>query len=190
LISRIEYYRIEGTKEVLESRSEFSDYNVPIPEKFFSIRGELPKDVRIADQLNQLIGVAQENMTDEQAAAETVRQLFQALVDKDYKKVGLIWCGEIEEYAKEEFGGLNVAKIISIGPPVPQPDWDAHGFKVPCELEVVNHDRQKAIWKPDVYVRPGDDEAHPDRWNITGGLQGWETAQIVPDNATTQSMEK
>jgi hypothetical protein len=170
LISRIECYRIEGTAEVLASRSEFCDYNVPIDEKMFSIRGDLPKDVMIADRLNQLVGVPQGNMTDEQAAAETVRQFFQALMDKDYKKVGLIYSGMLEEYAKKEFGGDNVSKIISIGPPVPQPDWDTHGFKVPCELEIVNPDGQKTIWKPGVYVRPGDDEMHPDRWNITGGI--------------------
>jgi hypothetical protein len=189
LITRIEYYRIEGTNEVLKSRTEFSDYNVPIEEKMFSIRGELPKDVRVADQLNQIIGVAQGNMTDEQAAAETVRQFFQALIDKDYKKVGLIWGGELEEYAKEEFGALNVAKIVSIGPPVPQPDWDKHGFRVPCELEIIHSDGQKSIWKPGVYVRPGDDEMHPDRWNITGGINPEETEiKILPDNAKYEKM--
>jgi hypothetical protein len=189
LITRIEYYRIEGTNEVLKSRTEFSDYNAPIAEKMFSIRGELPKDVRIADRLNQVSGVAQGNMTDERAAAETVRQFFQALIDKDYKKVGLIWCGELEENAKEEFGGVNVAKIISIGPPVPQPDWDKHGFRVPCELEIIHSDGQKSIWKPGVYVRPGDDEMHPDRWNITGGINPEETAvKILPDNAKYEKM--
>jgi hypothetical protein len=189
LISRVEYYRIEGANEVLESRTEYSDYNVPIEEKVFSIRGELPKDVRIADQLNQVVGVAQGNMTDEQAAAETVRQFFQALIDKDYKKVGLIQCGELEVYAKKEFGAVNVAQIVSIGPPVPQPDWDKHGFRVPCELEIIHSDGQKSIWKSSPYVRPGDDEMRPDRWNITGGVNPRETEiRILPDNAKYENM--
>jgi hypothetical protein len=128
-------------------------------------------------------------MTDEQAAAETVRQFFQALIDKDYKKVGLIWCGELEEYAKEEFGAVNVARIASIGPPVPQPDWDKHGFKVPCELEIIHLDGQKTVWKSSPYVRPGDDEMHPDRWNITGGVNPGETKiKILPDNAKYEKM--
>jgi len=170
LITRIEFYRIEGNKEVLKSTTEFNDYNIPIDEKMFSLKDDLPKDVIVADQLNQLIGVPQGNMTDEQAAAETIRQFYQALIDKDYKKAGLIYGGELEEYAKEEFGEVNVTAIISIGPAIPKPDWDEHGFQVPCELEMVTSDGQKSTWKSSPYVRPGDDEMHPDRWNITGGV--------------------
>ena len=170
LITRIEFYRIEDKREVLQSTTEFCDYNVPINEKMFSLKQDLPKDVRVADQLNQLIGVPQGKMTDEQAAAETARQFFQALIDKDYKKAGLIVGGELEEYAKEEYGKVNVTAIVSIGPPVPQPGWLEHGFQVPCKLEVINSDGQKTVWKSGPYVRPGDDEMHPDRWNISGGI--------------------
>jgi hypothetical protein len=170
LITRIEHYRNEDNHEVLDMTVEFSDYNVPIDEKMFSLRDEIPKDIIVYDEINQLCGVPQGNMSDEQAAAETVRQFFQALVDKDYKKAGLIQGGMLEEYAKEEFGRFNVTAIVSIGPPKPQPDWDEHGFKVPCELEIINSDGQKTIWKPGVYVRPGDNEMHPDRWEITGGI--------------------
>ena len=91
-------------------------------------------------------------------------------MDKDYKKAGLIVGGELEEYAKEEFGGVDVTAIVSIGPPIPQPDWEERGFKVPCVLKIIAPDGQKFIWKPGAYVRPGDDEMHPDRWNITGGV--------------------
>jgi hypothetical protein len=170
LITRIEFYHIKDKREVLKSTMEFSDYNVPIDEKMFSLKDEILKDVRVADRLNQLCGVPQGNMTDEQAAAETVRQFFQALIDKDYKKAGLIDCGTLEEYAKEEYGGVNVTAIVSIGPAIPQPDWDEHGFRVPCELEIITSYGQKTTWKPGPYVRPGDDEMHPDRWNITGGI--------------------
>jgi len=170
LITHIEFYRIENNREVLKSTTKFYDYNVPIDEKMFSLKDEIPKDVIVYDTINQLVGVSQGKMTDEQAAAETVRQFFQALVDKDYKKAGLIQGGMLEEYAKEEFGRLGVAKIISIGPAIPQPDW-GHGFKVPCKLEIINSDGRKSIWKPGVYVRSGDDERHPDRWSITGGIE-------------------
>jgi len=167
LITRIEYYHLDGTNEIPKSRTEFSDYNVPIEEKMFSIRGELPNNIRIADRLNQVIGVAQGNMTDEQAAAETARQFFQALIDKDYKKAGLIACGELEEYAKEEYGSVNVTAIVSIGPAVARTNWVKHGFRVPCKLEIIQSDGQKSVSTFSPYVRPGDDEMHPDRWNIT-----------------------
>jgi hypothetical protein len=189
LVSRLESYRIEGGVEVLKWRMEFSDYNAPLDDKLFSLRGELPKDVRIADQLNQVCGVAQGSMTDAQAAAETVRQFFQALLDKDYRKAGLIVSGEVEDDAKAEFGKLAVTAIISIGSPVPQPKWDKHGFKVPCELSVVHADGQKSTWRPAAYVRPGDDEMHPDHWNITGGVDMHEAdLKLLPDNAKYERM--
>jgi hypothetical protein len=170
LITHVESYRIEGGREVLKLTTKFFDYNDPIDEKMFSLRDEIPKDIIVYDEINQLCGVPQGDMTDEQAAAETVRQFFQALVDKDYKKAGLIQGGMLEEYAKKEFGRFNVTAIVSIGPAIHQPDWEKRGYKVPCELEIINPDGQKTIWKPSVYVRPGDDERYPDRWNITGGI--------------------
>ncbi len=184
LITHIEFYRIENNQEVLKSTTKFYDYNVPIDEKMFSLKDEVPKDVRVADRLNQLCGVPQGEMSDEQAAVETIRQYLQALIDKDYKKAGLICCGELEEYAKEEFGWCDVKAIISIGPAIPQPDWEEHGFKVPLEVEIVTKDGQKVTCKDEQYVRPGDDEMHPDRWNITSaGLRAEVLqAQILPDN--------
>ncbi len=168
LITHVESYRIEGNREVLKLTTRFSDYNVPIDEKMFSLRDVIPKDIIVYDKLNQLIGVSQGDMTDEQTAAETVRQFFQAIVDKDYKKAGLIQCGMLEEYAKEEFGRFNVTAIISVGPPIHQPDWDEHGYRVPCELETISSGGKKTIWKPSIYVRSEGDERYPDRWVITG----------------------
>jgi hypothetical protein len=170
LITRIEFYNIKDGNEVLKNTTELCDYNVPIDEKMFSLKEEVPADVYVYDQVNQLIGMPQGDMNDEQAATETVRQFFQALVDKDYKKAGIIQNGMLEECAKREFGVVSIIRIISIGPAELQKNWVAHGFKVPCELEIINSYGQKTIWKPGVYVRPGDDEMHPDRWNITGGI--------------------
>jgi hypothetical protein len=190
LITHVESYRIEGDREVLKLTTQFSEYNVPIDEKMFSLRDEVPKDVKIADRLNQICGVPQENMTDEQAAAETVRQYLQALIDKDYKKAGLICCGMLEKYAKEDFGWCDVNAILSIGPPIPQPNWRKHGFQVPFELEILARDGQKTAYKSSQYVSPGDDEMHPDRWNITsGGLERTEKElEVLPDNEKHEKM--
>ncbi len=183
------WYHLDGTNEVLRIRTEFCDYNVPIDEQMFSLQDQLPKDVTVADQLNQVIGVAQENMTDEQAAAETVRQFFQALIDKDYKKAGLIYGGQLEEYVKAGFGATPVVRIVSVGPPVAQTNWVKHGFKVPCELEIVHSDGQKSVCQSSPYVRPGDDETHPDRWNITGGVNlGESDVKTLPNNENYASI--
>jgi len=171
LITSIEFYRIEDNKEVLKETMEFFDYNVPIDEKMFSLEDEVPKDVSVVNQLTQLIGIPQGNMTDEQAAAETVRQFFQALIDKDYKKAGSIYSGISEEKTKEIFSRFNVTAIISIGTPTPHPETGPHSFRVPCEVEITAPDGKKTTWKPyGPFARCGDDELHPDRWIIHGGI--------------------
>jgi hypothetical protein len=171
LITRIEFYRVEDGNEVLKSTMEFFDYNVPIDEKMFSLEDEVPKDAAKVNQLTQLIGIPQGNMTDEQAAAETVRQFFQALINKDYKKAGSIYSGISEEKAKEIFSHLNVTAIIPISAPTPYPKCGPHSFRVPCEVEITTPDGKKTTWKPyGPFARRGDDEIHPDRWIIHGGI--------------------
>ncbi len=171
LITHIESYRILNNQDVLDGTKEFYDYNVPIDEKMFTLKDEVPKDVIAANQLEQLIGIPQGNMTDEQAARETVRQFFQALIDKDYQKAGLILAGISEEKIKELFSKLNVTAIVSIGTPTPEPKFGPHCFKVPCELEITAPNGQKTTWKPvGPFARCGDDEMHPDRWIISGGI--------------------
>jgi hypothetical protein len=171
LITHIELYSIENNREVLKSTTEFFNYNVPIDEKMFSLKDEVPKEVSVVNQLDQLIGIPQGNMTDEQAAAETVRQFFQALIDKDYKKAGSIFSGISEEEAKKYFSKLNVTAIISIGSPTPHPETGPHSFRVPCKLEITTPDGKKTTWEPyGPFARCGDDEMHPDRWIIHGGI--------------------
>ncbi|MGB8225998.1 MAG: zf-HC2 domain-containing protein [Sedimentisphaerales bacterium] len=171
LITLIEFYDIKNNQNNLVSTTEFYDYNVPIDEKMFTLKDEVPKDIEAVNQLEQLIGIPQGDMTYEQAAAETVRQFFQALIDKDYKKAGQIFCGLSEAKAKEYFGKLNVTAIISIGDPTPYPKCGPHSFKVPCKLEITSPDGQKTIWEPfGPFARCGDDEMHPDRWIIHGGI--------------------
>jgi hypothetical protein len=137
----------------------------------FSLKDEVPKDVSVTDQLNRLIGIPQGSMTDEQAAAETIRQFFQALIGKDYKKAGSIYSGISEEKAKDIFRNLNVTAILSIGNPTPHPETGPHSFRVPCKLEITTPDGEKVTWEPHgPFARSGDDEVHPDRWIIHGGI--------------------
>jgi len=171
LITHIEYFKIENNNDTLIGTMEYYDYNVPIDEKMFSLKDEVPKDVTVIDQLNQLIGIPQGNMTYEQAAVETVRQFFQALIDKDYKKAGLIFSGVSEEKAKEYFGKLNVTAIISVGPATPYPQCGEHSFVILIEYEITDANGNKSIRKQlGPKARCGDDEMHPDRWIIHGGI--------------------
>jgi hypothetical protein len=187
LITRVEHYRLQGTNAVLKSWTEFSDYNAPIDEKMFHLQDQLPADVSVADQLTQVTGVPQAGRTDAEAAAETVRQFFQAVMDKDYKQAGLIYGGEQEASFKQEFGNFTIAKMVSVGPAELQTNWVKRGYRVPCKLELVEADGHKFVAEPGPYVRPGDDEEHPDNWNITGGVNlgegGANAVKVLPDNA-------
>jgi hypothetical protein len=189
LISSIETYATRNGEEVLLSKVEFLEYNVPIDDKMFSLRDQLPADVSISDQATQVSGVAQGNLSDEQAAAQTAREFFQALIDKDYKKAGLVIGGQLEQYTKTEYGQLNVTAIVSVGPTILQTNWVKRGYMVPCEVEITHPDGQKSIWKSTPYVRPGDDQRHPDNWNITGGVSAAQAdLQILPDNKKYEQM--
>jgi hypothetical protein len=172
LISSIETYVTRDGKEVLQLKTEFLDYNVPIDDKMFSLRDQLPADVQIADQLDQVTGVAQGNLNDEQAAVQTARAFFQALIDKDYKTAGLVMGGLAEKDIKAGFEKINVTAIVSTGPAVLQTNWVKRGYRVPCELEITGPDGKKSVWKSGPYMRPGDDARHTNNWNITGGVNG------------------
>lgn len=170
LITFIEFYDSSKSTEPI-STIEFHDYNVEIENKMFTLKDEVPEDVTVVNQLEQLIGIPQGDMTDQEAAKETVRQFFQALIDKDYKKAGQIYAGVSEEKAKEYFGQLNVTAIISIGTPVPYPKCGEHSFNIPIEYEVTDANGNKKILKQfGPKARCGDDEMHPDRWIIHGGI--------------------
>ncbi|MCK5564293.1 MAG: hypothetical protein KAJ07_03530 [Planctomycetes bacterium] len=171
LITSVETYEIKDGGDVLISTTEYYDYNVPIDDKMFTIADEIPEGVTVVDQLSRLIGIPQGDMTYEEAAVETIRQFFQALVDKDYNKAGLIFSGISEEKAKEMLGRLNVTKVISVGPATPYPLCGEHSFSVICQVELTDPDGKKRTRGfGGVKARCGDDEMHPDRWIIHGGI--------------------
>ncbi len=169
LLTAIEFYQLKDGDYQHYSTMEFYDYNQPIEPEMFSLDKEIPTNVMRIDQTKEF-GLIQGNMTDEEAAVEVARQFFEALIFKDYAKAGNLFENIPADRMEQMFGRIKFLRIVSIGPAIPQPDWDEHGFKVPCELEITTPDGQKTTWKPGVYVRPGDDEMHPDRWNITGGV--------------------
>jgi hypothetical protein len=170
LINSIETYATKEGAPVLISKMEFLEYNVPIDDKMFSLKDQLPPDVTIADQVSQEFGVAQGDLTDEQAAAQTARAFFQALMDRNYQKAGLVMGGQLEKSMKADFEKYNVTAIISVGPAVLQTNWVNRGYMVPCAAEITHPDGHKTIWNSHPYVRPGDDPKHPDHWTITGGI--------------------
>jgi len=190
LISSVSDFSLTNDVESLTRRIEYSEYNVPIDDSMFSLREQLPPDVRIADTLNQVTGVEQyPGVTDDGAAAETARQFFQALIDKDYKAAGLIMGGEREVDARKQLSVVNVTSILSIGAAELQTNWVPRGYQVPCQLEVTRADGSKIVWKSGPFVRPGDNRQHPERWHITGGVNPTEVGIVpLPETAPERKM--
>jgi len=171
LVTAIEFYKLKDGKYQYVDVIEYYEYNQPIEPKMFSLDDEVPADVMRVDQVTAEVGLAQGDLTDEQVAVEVVRQFFQALIDKDYEKAGMLFGGVPASNMQQWYGTLNVVRIVSIDKPRPHPIPGVGGFVVPCEVELQAEDGTKSIWKPyGPAVRPVDLESQPHRWNLHGGI--------------------
>lgn len=157
-----------GYKEI--AYIEFYDYNQPIDPNTF-IFNNLPPDVRRFDQVAHVIGLEQEQMTDDQIAVEVVRQFWQAMLNNDFAKASQMYEGAPVETLEKAFTDGSKRKllgIVSIGPVQPHPNPKTGGVIVPCTItmevngEIVKHTFDK-IGVRQVYNQPG-------RWTIFGGL--------------------
>lgn len=171
LVSAIEFYQLKDGQYEYQGVQEHYDYNVPIDAKMFVLDDEVPADIMRVDQATADVGLAQGDLSDEEIAVEVVRQFFQALIDKDYEKAGMLFGGVPGNNIQQWYGGLNVVRIVSIDKPRPHPIPGVGGFVVPCEVELQAKDGTKSIWKPyGPAVRPVDLESQPHRWNLHGGI--------------------
>lgn len=171
IVTRIENCRqTEGQYNLLD-RIEILEYNQPIDPAVFN--PQLPEDIiridettQIIDETTQIIGLWQGDMTDEQVAQETVRQFFQALIDKDYAKAGQLFDGLSAAKAQEVFGRMHVVRIISLGQATPHKLTGGYRVPITVEIEV---DGQLHEWSPyGPFVRPIYSD--PTRWSIHGGI--------------------
>jgi len=171
LVKSIELYKQNGDRYEHVGTLGFRDYNIAIDPQLFSLDDETPADVIRVDQVSQMVGLAQDYLSDEEIAAEVVRQFFEALINKDYEKAGILYGGIPAEKMQQWFGKINVVRIVSIEKPKPHPVPGVGGFVVPCEVELEDKDGNKSIWKPyGPAVRPVDPEFQPNRWNLHGGI--------------------
>jgi hypothetical protein len=128
----------------------------------------VPDTAMKVDMATRVVGIPQGDMTDTQVAAQCVSQFWQALMDQDYQKAGGIYSGIAAETLEKAFGQTRVTKVVSMGEPVLNPTRPGV-YDVSCTVEFSTGSavEQKTM---KVYVRKGDDQAHPDRWMIIGGI--------------------
>ena len=148
---------------------EYFDYNQPIDPETFSLEGELPEDVIFVDQSDKEIGLAQGDMTDEEIAVEVGRQHFQAFIDQDYEKAGLLYRG-LPAFVMELFG--KVDEITEVGQVRADTRPDSctmiASFKILAEANgnMIEYDVESLYIEP-VYGQPG-------RWMVTGFMIRWD----------------
>ncbi|MCP4610243.1 MAG: hypothetical protein GY845_16155 [Planctomycetes bacterium] len=168
LLVRFEKQILNGQEYVVTNAMEISGYNEPIDENVFTL-GDLPKDVFVLDQVNQEIGLAQGNLSDDEIVVEVATQFFQALIDEDYAKAGLLMEGTPPERMKTIFHIVKFVRIVSIGKVVPHSIPGTRGLSVPCEIEMEHAETGERMTET---INPGIRKVHgsPDRWTIFGGI--------------------
>jgi hypothetical protein len=132
LVKKEDKFEMLGGQYQHERTTEFFDYNQEIEPEMFSLDKELPENVIMIDQSNKETGLAQGDMTDEEIATEVTRQFLRAAIAKDWNKAGQLFCG-MPGFMVEKVLGVNVLKIISVGPAHRDPDPDSNAMISSCK---------------------------------------------------------
>ncbi|MGW8257545.1 MAG: M56 family metallopeptidase, partial [Thermoguttaceae bacterium] len=133
LCERITYYSRQGAQWKQTKIAEI--LRKPISPKVFD--PDLPEDVSVSDEINNPPGLlVQGTLTKEEIATKVARGFFEALIAKDYKKAGLIYCGIPAKRIKAGLGRLHIERIVDIEKPQtgvhPDPSTFAVLVKVEC----------------------------------------------------------
>jgi len=167
LVTTIKFYQLKDGEYQYQSLVELDGYNQTIDAKVFTL-DEVPADVIRIDQTIQEVGLEQGNLTDEEVAAEVVRQFFEALIAENYARASQLFGSVPVDLIQKQFGQQKFIRIVSVGPVGPHPNPQTRGLVVPCTVEI-EHDGEKAEWKlerigvREVYNQPG-------RWTIFSGI--------------------
>jgi hypothetical protein len=167
LLTKMETFTVDAAgNEKLDATMDF-DYVRPEADVFAIA---VPAGTMNIDMVSTVIGVPQGEMTDAQAATETVRQLWQALIDKDYQKAGGIYSGMPADKMKELFEPFKFIRVVSMETPiVDDVSRTTRGYRVNCVVEM--EAGGKTVQQPFApLVRKGDDQANPNNWVINGGI--------------------
>jgi len=132
---KTEFAAVKDGKLELVSRTQFLEYNKPFTDEIWKL--DVAADAAKIDQTAIEIGLAKGTMTEEEVAAEVVKQFFEALIAKDYKKAGLLYEGMPAERVKaSSFGDIEFVRIVSIGKPFTEAQFGGGALVIKCQIEV------------------------------------------------------
>ena len=160
-----------GQENGYQRSREFLDYNIAINESFFTL-SEVPANVQNVIKLKAAkynlteIGLVQDKLGDNEIAVELARQFVQALIDKNYVKVGKL-CGGISADTARKLEGLvntrTYKKILRIEQPTRGANSSTNTLNVPC-VAAVNCRGMVSLMRTNISVEPN--MADPTRWVV------------------------
>jgi hypothetical protein len=166
LLERFDRFIQKGEENIAAESFEFLEYNQPIDPKMFAF-DDLPEGTVFIDQVNNP-GLPQGELSDNAIAMKVAQTFLEALIARDFEKLGHVYSGLPAKRAKEIFHDMNVLRIVSIDEPTPYPDPRVGGVLVPCNVVIQKDDRQKDLIL-NLAIRLVENQ--PDRWNIHGMSQ-------------------
>jgi hypothetical protein len=183
LLKQLSTYYLNAPKDdQLGIRIEYLAYNQPIDGSVFELNA-IPDDVRVFDYINQIIGLEQGDLTDDEIAVKVVRTVLEATIAQDYDEASKLMEGgperTIEEFIDATSGAKRV-QLISIGQPEPHKTWPAM-LCVPCEIEV--EDEKGHGWIENITVTAKKIKQPGNRWLIAGEDPPSHSPVITPKNS-------
>jgi hypothetical protein len=161
LVVRVDNYRGQEGEQVFHKGTEVLEYNESMDRGLFE--PNFPEDTIVIDQVSQEVGMAQGEMTDKEAAVETLRQTLDALAREDYAKAGKLCGGAPRRLLDKFFRQCRPVSTISIG----SPEYVQNVlpvYRVKCTYDV-KHDGAVETVSPTFTVRAVSGQ--PGRWYVT-----------------------
>ncbi|MHC4534447.1 MAG: SUMF1/EgtB/PvdO family nonheme iron enzyme, partial [Planctomycetota bacterium] len=175
LVKKEEKFEMRDGQYQHERTIEFFDYNQQIGPQMFNLKGELPENVTWIDLFEEA-GLAKGAMTDEEIVTEVALQFLQAFIAKDFDKAGQLFHG-MPAFMIEKMLGVNVLKIISVGPAHRDPDPDSNLMICLCKtIFEIGGQYYESDMK--MYVVPVSGQ--PGRWMICKIIASSKPAPGVP----------
>ncbi len=163
LLQEFAKYRLKADRHDLTLRLKYLAYNDAVDPNAFTL--VIPDDVMRVDQTVEDVGLARGDLSREQIAVSVARQLFEALIAKDYPRAGKVAGGFSGAWIRQKFDSTHFVRIVSIGQPTPAPP-ETGALRVPCEIELETGGARE-VKKYTLSIRPI--YGRPGRWAISGG---------------------
>jgi len=177
LVKKEEKFEMRGGQYQHERTTEFLDYNQKIDPQMFNLDRELPENVILIDQSDQIVGLAQGDMTDEEIAKEVTSQILQVFGARDFNKAGQLFWGVPGFFIEKLLGANVLKKIISVQPVHRDPDPDSNLMICLCKL-IIEVGGQNYETDMNMYAVPVSGQ--PGRWMICRMFGSSKPAPGVP----------